>query len=64
VKSKKPSAQAGFVRRQADDSAYPAGNNTGIRRARDVIPAAMRALVRTCAVAKLDFIEERLILDG
>jgi len=51
--NKKPGARAGLfvvAPKARDATAYPAGCRTSGRRARDVMPAAMRALVSTVAV--------------
>jgi len=50
--TKKPGAMAGFssIRVQQRATAYPAECRFSGRRARDVMPDAMRALVRTLAV--------------
>src|SRR5690606_9330289 len=55
AETKKPSAGLGFSWMQGRVRSYPAGGNSG-RRAREVMPAAMRAEVRTTAVAAWRFI--------
>jgi hypothetical protein len=51
-KTKKPGCRPGFVvdTHETRATAYPAECRTSGRRARDVMPAAMRALVSTVAV--------------
>jgi len=51
-KNKKPGAWPGFIvdTHETRATAYPAECRYNGRRARDVMPAAMRALVRTLAV--------------
>jgi hypothetical protein len=51
-KNKKPGTWPGFIvdTHETRATAYPAECRYNGRRARDVIPAAMRALVRTLAV--------------
>jgi hypothetical protein len=50
--NKKPGAGPGFGRcKKLLRDSYPAGEKVSGRRAREVIPAAMRALVRTCELA-------------
>jgi hypothetical protein len=51
-KQENPARWPGFssIRMQQRATAYPAGCSSSGRRARDVMPAAMRALVRTLAV--------------
>jgi len=52
MKNKKPGTLAGFIvdTHETRATAYPAECRSSGRRARDVIPAAMRALVKTLAV--------------
>jgi len=52
TKNKNPARWPGFssIRMQQRATAYPAGCPSSGRRAREVMPAAMRALVRTLAV--------------
>jgi hypothetical protein len=51
-KQKNPAQGPGFIvdTHETRATAYPAGCSSSGRRARDVMPAAMRALVRTLAV--------------
>ncbi|BBD79854.1 hypothetical protein ALSL_1195 [Aerosticca soli] len=53
VETKEPGTRAGFFVVDIDETlatAYPAECRSSGRRAREVMPAAMRALVRTVAV--------------
>src|SRR5690606_40633235 len=54
-KRESPARGLGFFWMQGCVRSYPAGGNSG-RRAREVMPAAMRAEVRTTAVAARSFI--------
>jgi len=47
--------EAGFVESKNVRDDYPAGWNGSGRRAREVMPAAMRALVRTKALKRKSF---------